>query len=281
MKNKNTHPYISQTERSLLHEVLAISTMALIMEKYHPKNRNLNVARVAALERDVNANKWNPNAGQYLYFDKNGNLIDGQKRVMAHLNAGLPLEINVHYGLPPDAILFMDGDQHRTLSDNYSLKVDGQPTRQEFSATRLRFSVAVWCMHGLHWAKDTTTSRTKVLWTETEILDFLKAHKKEIDFVLTDDRTTRRPGTLGAMAIYAMKDLEAATRFRDSVYGNGQGLTAGNPVHTLRKYLQVKSSGGSYPIYDYNNTLRCINAFQAGRRIKPSQLWNKPEDWEF
>lgn len=280
MKHKKfTHPYIANHEDVRLHEVLSVPLLKGIMENFHPKNRIQSKHRVEALVRDVAAGAWRFDVGQFIRFDVNGNLIDGQKRIMAHIAYDAPLRVNVQFGLPPDAILYMDGDQHRTLSDNYSLNVNGQPTRQAFKENRLRFSVATWVKHGQRWDVK-GTSRSKMLWTEAELLEFLADRGDVVDFVLTDNRNTRRPGALGAMALYAIKDMDEATEFRDSVYGDAK-LPIGSPAHTLRKYLMVKSCGGSYPIYDYNNTVRCINAFHAGGLIKQSKMNNSPTDWEF
>jgi hypothetical protein len=256
--------------------------MKFIITHYHPMNRPRNSARLDALERDIRNGDYRSDVGHFIKFDSNGNLIDGQKRVYAHLNCQQPLKINVHFGLPPESILYIDRGQPRTIAANVTLSFNigkqRQPTKDEFFTDRIRFAVATWCKHGLRW-DEPGTPRNKLIWTERELMEFVIQNERYIDFAL-DNASTNRPGCLGAIAIYAMKDFQQAMRFRNGVYGNGTNLVAGSPIQTLREYLKVQSLGGSYPIYDYNNTLRCINAFHVGRQCGSQDLSNNPADWE-
>lgn len=276
---KTKHPYISSSEKVALKQTLAVAMLANLLEHYHPKNRHASGIRIEALERDIVAGHWRPDVGQFIRFNRKGEIIDGQKRIMAHRNVNIPMVVNIHYGLPEDAILYMDGDQHRTIADNYSLRIHDVPTAKDFAANRLRFSIAAWCKHGLRW-EIAGTPRNKMVWTEAELMQFCNENKELIDFVLPETKTTRRPGILGAMAIYAMKDKTAATAFRNKLFGDGKGLKGNDPIRTLRKYLEEKSVGGSYPIYDFNNTIRAINAFHNGRQLPKHALCNDPADWD-
>lgn len=282
---KFTHPFISRKESVLLGQTLSVDMMKGILAHFHPMNRPRNSARLRALERDARNGDYRKDVGHFIKFDYNGNCIDGQKRMHAHLNVGLPLTINVHFGLPPDAILFQDRSQPRTIAANVTLfknqGLNRQPTKAEFTQDRRDYAVATWMMHGLRW-DEPGTPHDKLIWTERELMEFVAQNERFIRFVRTDDATTTRPGVLGAIAIYAMKDAKQATAFRNALYGtDGKEHVVNSPVATLREYLKVRSSGGSAPIWDYHNTVRCINAFHAGRQINGSHLSNEQADFEF
>jgi len=282
-KTKLKHPFIAKRESVSLGVTLSIETMEYILNNFHPMNRKRNQGRQSALERDFRNGDYRSDVGHFIKFDIHGNLIDGQKRIHAALRCGTSLTINVHFGLPSDAMLYIDRGQPRTVAANYTLRKNvgknRMPSAQEFSADRLNFSVASWCKHGLRW-EVAGTPRDKQIWTERELMEFVAENESYLTFVL-ENATTVRPAVLGAMAIYAMKDSVKAMMFRNSVYGNGRGLVSGNPIHTLREYLKTQSIGGSYPIYDYNNTVRIINAFYFGHQLGLEQLNNERADWEF
>jgi hypothetical protein len=284
-KSTFKHPYIAGRETVLTEQVFSVELMQNIVDNYHPMNRPRQTGRQQALERDIRNGDYRTDVGNMIKFDRNGNMIDGQKRFYSHLNAGVPLQITVQYGLPLDAILFIDRNQPRTVAANVTLakniNLNRQPTKSEFTADRRDISIATWCLHGLRW-NEAGSASDKPIWTERELMEFVAQNERFIRFVLIEGATTRRPGALGAMAIYAMKNLQEASKFRNALYGfNDNHVFAGSPIHTLREYLKVKSDGGSAPIWDYFNTVRCINAFHAGQNIAGTSLNNGREDFSF
>lgn len=279
-----SHPFISKTETVRLGVTLSVAEMQNIVDNWHPMNRPRNSGRLNALVRDVQNGDYRNDVGHWIKFDRNGNLIDGQKRIYAHLLAGVPLTINVHYGLPPEAILYIDRNQPRTIAANVTLaknvNQNRQPSKQEFTNDRIDYSVATWCLHGLRW-NEPGTPHDKPIWTERELMEFVTQNERYIRFAL-DCSPTTRPGALGAIAIFAMKNKTEAIKFRNALYGvDNTPVTVNSSIHVLREYLKVKSDGGSAPIWDYHNTVRCINAFHAGRGISGADLNNRQADFEF
>lgn len=284
-KTSFNHPFISKKEKVVLGVTLSVDMMQWIVEYYHPLNRPRNNHRLKALERDVRNGDYRSDVGGFIKFDVNGNLIDGQKRIFAHLNMNIPLQVNVHFGLPADAMLYIDRNQPRSIAANVTLAknvgFNRQPTNEEFSTDRLDYSVAAWCKHGLYWNTSGAT-KTKHIWTERELMEFVAEKSRMLEFVITDTRTTSRPGVLAAIAIYATKFPQEATKFRNLFYGiDTSPIPVGSPVHTLIEYLGPSSLGGNFPNYNYFNTVRCINAFHAGQNISGAQMSNSHEKFAF
>lgn len=280
------HPFISKKESVMLAQVLTVSMMEAILKDYHPMNRPRNTSRQRAMVRDIQNGDWKSEVGGFIRFDINGNLIDGQKRVHAHLEARMPFITNVQFGLPVESILYIDRNQPRTVAANVTLSknvgANRQPTKDDFTHDRIEYSIASWCKYGLRW-NEPGSSYDKPVWTERELLEFVTQNQRYISFVFNDDSTTTRPGVLGAIAVYAMKNFEEATQFRNLLFGTDANtpVLVGSPVHTLREYLKVRSSGGSAPIWDYFNTVRCINAFHGGQQITGTQLNNGRANFAF
>jgi hypothetical protein len=70
-------------------------------------NRNIVQSHVAALARDIANGHWMFNA-QPICFSRSGRLLNGQHRLSAVLEAGLPIEVMVMHGLPEEAFQTYD-----------------------------------------------------------------------------------------------------------------------------------------------------------------------------
>lgn len=79
------------------------------------KNRPISRSRVEALVRDFNSGSWKLN-GQTVKFTAEGRLIDGQHRLQACVETGIPLRTFVLYGLPENAFATIDAGASRNFS---------------------------------------------------------------------------------------------------------------------------------------------------------------------
>lgn len=285
MNATKIHPYVSRKEQVLLQQKLSVQRISDILQHCHPTNRKRNSARQQALKRDIHEGNYRNDVGHFIKFDRQGHLIDGQKRMYAHLEMNKPLTINVHFGLPTDAMLYIDRNQPRTIACNVTLAktlpASRQPTTKEFSYDRLIYAIATWCKHGLRWEQP-GSPYDKFIWSETELSKFIRKHQNAMEFVLVEERITNRPSILAAMVIYYLKTKKYANEFRALFYGlKSTPLNVGHPISTLQTYARTKSSGGSRPLWDYFNSLRCINAFHLGHSIVGSQLNGQREQFAF
>ncbi len=80
------------------------------------RNRNMRNATVAKYARDMTAGNWQF-TGEAIKFDINGNLLDGQHRLMAIMQSGTTLPMLIVNGLPPESQDVMDSGDKRTAGD--------------------------------------------------------------------------------------------------------------------------------------------------------------------
>lgn len=81
-------------------------------------NRRVRRARVDAYARDMEAGEWQEN-GDAICFDSDGNLLDGQHRLMARVTSGTTGLMLVVRNLPPTVQDTKDDGAKRTMADTF------------------------------------------------------------------------------------------------------------------------------------------------------------------
>jgi hypothetical protein len=76
------------------------------------RNRHLNRGRVMQLVATIKAGRWRL-THQGIAFDVNGILLDGQHRLMAIVEAGIAVMLEVTFGLPVDTFYSIDSGETR------------------------------------------------------------------------------------------------------------------------------------------------------------------------
>jgi hypothetical protein len=101
------------------------------LEQNIDSNRKLRTAVVEMMKRDMISGNWRK-THQGIAFDVFGRLIDGQHRLSAIVQAGIPVEMMVTRNLNPDAFAVIDTGSRRILAD--SLKALGVPNQNTVAA---------------------------------------------------------------------------------------------------------------------------------------------------
>lgn len=273
IKSKPIHRFISSDEQ-IVKATLPVEEMSLIIEHYHRVNRPVTKAQVGRIADDLRNDLWKSRTGNVIKFDDEGNLIDGQHRILAHILVGVPFTTNVIFGLPKEAILFTDRSLTRPISVNSVLlehTVNGTvPTKSDFKLTKLRLSVA----------KEVCKHSGCQKPTEQVIRKYAIDNKDALDFALTpvEYESARRPGYLSALVVYYSKDSVKAKEFRDAVGGDGINLSDG-PVIRLRSFLSKSSIGGSQMKHDHWRTVGAIHAFHFGNPL--TSIPPMKREWDF
>ncbi|MEU1420495.1 hypothetical protein [Kitasatospora sp. NPDC005751] len=82
-------------------------------------NRRLDNGQVEALREAILRNEWQV-THQGIAFDRSGRLLDGQHRLRAIIDAGVPVEMFVFDGLSEDAFPVLDTGKRRSAADTLS-----------------------------------------------------------------------------------------------------------------------------------------------------------------
>lgn len=90
--------------------------MCLNLLSRNKNNRKLNRNKVEEYKRDIAAGKWEVN-GETIGIDINGNVVNGQHRLVAAAECGVDLITVVVRGLNPDVVHTIDTGKKRTFAD--------------------------------------------------------------------------------------------------------------------------------------------------------------------
>lgn len=195
-------------------------------------NRRLNAARVSHLAADMRAGLWDF-TGDAIRIAVDGQLLDGQHRLAACVESGVPLTTVVISGLPAQAQESMDIGRKRTVAD--SLTIAGEKNGPQLAAA-LGF-LNRWMTQGMLNNK----SRSNPL-TPRAALGVLADHPRIREHVgaYTSNRLAQSlaaPGGLSALAyIITRIDRDDAREFLDGVLA-GAGLAKGDPRFVVREAL--------------------------------------------
>lgn len=262
------HPFMASTET---HEVLytfSVDFMKWLLANFHPTNRPADDSRINACRDDIRNGRWFPYAGNCIRFDVKGNLIDGQHRLLAHVAENVPMLSSVIYGLPTEAIKFIDANRSRSTAHNSVVfrhhTAGTLATEDEFKNETALFRLGKWYTIGVRWMTGENNARRRI--SEMEMTEIVKNASVQLAFALkaASSRHTRRPGFLSALAIYFTKHPAKALEFREQMV---HGVHASEAVMVLRDYLMKKSNGGDAPMYDHFNTVHAINCFHNNKPV--------------
>lgn len=110
------------------YEIVTITpAMAAAMLARNNGNRSVRRNRVSGYARDMAAGRWHPDTAEAIKFSPEGELLDGQHRLLACVDAKAPFTTLVAYGVPADAHYALDTGIPRKLNDlmGYRHEVNG------------------------------------------------------------------------------------------------------------------------------------------------------------
>lgn len=170
--------------------------------KHNTSNRPINKTVMVAYAKDMVNGRWSL-THQGIAFDKDGNLVDGQHRLMAIIISGLEQELWVFYGVPQTPI--MDRGLQRTIKD--CLTFDGMEgvTKQHIAL--------ITCVKG--------SAKLGVF----EAKDYLTRHQTNVQkaLALTKGHVRLKPAPISAAMFVALENgiHEAVVAHFAEILGNG------------------------------------------------------------
>lgn len=237
-------------------------TMAAEWLKSNNKNRNMRGVNVNMYARDMASGSWIV-TGQAIQFDRDGNLIDGQHRLMGIVRSDVPVMMLVVRGLDPRAQAVIDAGAKRTAAD--ALNFRGVPNATRVAAT------ARLCLSLANGAND---ARNSASFTNTEIDDYRFAHPEvETAVRATGELHKYIPLTPSVLAYCWMTlstvDSFACAEFFKAIANNAtNGI--GDPRNTLLLRLRSDKDKGIRPTAQEQICLviRAWNYWRKGEQVK-------------
>jgi hypothetical protein len=109
--------YDTETKRTYWHFVgwFSVETMRLIIAKHNEQNRVVGYARGAMYGKSVVAGDW-MYTSEPIIFSSDGDLLNGQNRLMACISVNQPMVFNVSFGLDPAIFPVLDSGLPRNAA---------------------------------------------------------------------------------------------------------------------------------------------------------------------
>jgi hypothetical protein len=251
----------SQLDQAPAHDVyyqertMLTPELARFALRYNSESqRNLDEGRGQRLARTVGANQWKQ-LGDPIVFGSSGALINGQHRCFGVAEAGVPVEINIVYGVPDENIKYMDHSRARSFAD--SLRIEGYTNTPRMSAVaRVLFAIELndWSYRAEPWELDGVIKRYEhgILWA-----------------VGIPTRIENPPTKAGAKEIaagfaYVYPLSKKRVEKMAELFVRGEGLTRGHPMHTLRNYLGHSGILYSNAENDKSKIARVLRCLEGG-----------------
>lgn len=193
-------------------------------------NRPLSDALVITYAVDMLDGRWQYN-GDAIRFDTDGNLIDGQHRLKACLEAGVTFETDVIFGLAPEAIRTIDIGKARTAGHIAHL----EGVQNAATCCAVATLIVLHQKYGIQCLNDPRCQPTKPQVVEAS------RNLPGIEAAVTKARLLGRkiaaPRIIGfCYWVFAQQNRELAERFFDEL-AHGLNLSPDNPVYHLRERL--------------------------------------------
>ena len=248
-------------------------------------NRRLDPVRIATYKEDILNGCWQLN-GESIKFDCDGNMIDGQHRLMAIIKAGIPVQIVVMRDIDASSVLTIDTGRNRTFSDFLTLKRGVGAQDAASIAQALKYIICydndiVISSGGGGGQPIQTTNALENLYTRNgtelkNLLDTLRSLAK------SNARICPLSSALSLYFILYCIDADKSHAFIKKVYG-GYGIEPLTPESHLREMMLNQRTPGKKKTVSNSDFvylgIKAWNSIRRGRPIKFStNLRIKPDE---
>lgn len=259
-----------------LYEFLLVTPA--MAERWLTRNTNNRKARkplIDRLARDIAGGEYLEN-GSAVCFDTNGVLIDGQHRLMAIVQSGVPVHTLVVSNLDPRAILTIDDGAKRTMADRFTWQ--GHQNANTAAAVVRR--VIMWQAGYKHNAGQYQPTVAETLSAVVNDPTIDTAIEAAVKF-----RTGRLlPPTIIGLTwwLFWGLDEDDCVEFWEGLH-NGAGLSDSNPIHIVRnQIIRRNADAGRIPESVYLAwVIKAWNFWRSGRSLSPTYKFRLRPDEDF
>lgn len=242
---------------------------ALWLDTKNSNNRPVSRSTVDRYVQEIKAGNWKVN-GQPIIFGKSGQLLNGQHRLKAILEANKSIETLIVWGVDDNAFDTIDDGNKRSLADVFSIKGEGNPG---LLSAGVRF---LW-VYSTGQIETRDLRRGKIA-TKALLEDTLKKHPLLRSSTKFYSLLKARPGGLlipagmaiGLHYLFALVDDVRADEFFN-VLQSGIGLTEGHPILLLRARLISGKKESSTKLTNsavYFYTVTTWNAYASDQPLR-------------
>jgi hypothetical protein len=231
--------------------------------KHKNINRTVHLSVLNKLKRSLEQGIWEIN-GETIIFDDEGRLIEGQHRLQAVVDTGIPIWSLVVHGIDKDRFKTMGQGSKRTAGDILSIR--GEKNARNLAAA-LRW---VW-----RYENNQMLNPHPAI-TEYELADTIEKHEaitRSLTYGAQMKHGLIAPGLITALHYLCAKKNQALANDFFWSFATGLGLEIGNPVYVLRDVL-AKRAKARQIMRDERKAPLVINAWNVLRKNPEEKLGN-------
>jgi hypothetical protein len=250
----------------LVERMMITPEVAESMLRRNTKNRKISPTNLAIIMGQLRNGDWQEN-GESIKLDDLGNLLDGQHRLTAILKTGIPAQMLVVKGLPPEVFHTIDTGRPRRASDIFSM--EGLK-----NATTVAASLRIINSYYQGWSATRLDGGTKKDYTNKQMLDLFQKHPKSVESAAFANNYKHKFGKFGTSLLAAWHYIfyacsePAAKEFFDKLI-NGDNLQKGDPILWFREQLLTYDSKSNKlsRSYLFMMGINVWNKYRMGKKI--------------
>lgn len=199
------------------------------------KNRPIRKRHVEFLANEIKQGHWQVN-GQAIVIAENEQVLDGQHRLLAIIEAGMPVKMMVTYGIHPDAFSTIDTGAVRTPADALCLHFQEYPSY----IVKAVAGAVPWVMQ----LERGSINRGFKKISNTEVIVYARDHLTMFERATTllhypkDNRPLSISLGTALYEYFARKNEDAADVFFERIY-TGENLERTDVEYILRQAFQA------------------------------------------
>lgn len=249
-------------QQRFLIEAVVTPEMAAWLLSRNAENRVASTPTVETYAAAMRRGEWSLN-GQNIIIADTGDLNDGQHRLLAVIDADMPVAMGLQFGVTRESRATLDVGRKRTLGDH--LAMAGHINSIALAAT-VRLA---WCYDAGLWSFSQSPS-------VEQAMDYIARHPTLADYLRPGKRIGSEFGASGSQFSFAGF---VCSRVSASVAGelmsrveDGLGLATANvPAARVRERM-LQHLTGKTPLRRHEAAaifIKAFNAAMAGRRMRP------------
>lgn len=220
--------------KDLREEIIDVAKAEKYLAMNHPTNRERSTAYVEALSRDMIADnfKYVPVA---IIFDWDGYLRDGQHRLAAIIQTGIPQKLLVWENCDPEVFKNLDQGQKRSISQSF-YSAGAKYVDVTAAVIKILYRLQAHDPH-LYFTAKPTTNEALDLWTEIGGNEFL------IPYIQVGDNANKQgkmnPSVCAVLKmIHDIEDAEMSDRFWTNVTDLRDVTGKNDPSYSIVNFLR-------------------------------------------
>lgn len=236
-----------------------------ILNKHNAQNRNMRQMTVQKYASDMKNGCWFENGqSQWIGFYEDGNLADGQHRLMALVNANVEMYFNVEFGISKKAALGIDNHAARKMVDQIQIQGESKWICKNIVAMcRIIMEIE-------------SSSRIGRSISTSDVISFAENHKDMLIKARSAACSTAKylsSAYIKVAVFYALHHEKEENVFRfckvlfSGIYDSVSDISAARLREKLLTSPELNSGGGSR-IMGVRIVMRVISAFCKGQDLK-------------